>query len=62
MLEPLSTNDDAGDAVEADSADNDWEYRPDDQLERELERMRRFTADLGTIPYRLNNDPFYLKL
>jgi hypothetical protein len=47
----------------------DWVYRPDEQLNKEIERMQRFQADnsdyhenLQTFDYRLHPGPFYLKL
>jgi hypothetical protein len=41
----------------------DWTYRPDRQLEEELERMRRFARENGALQneYRLNGAIFYLK-
>jgi hypothetical protein len=41
----------------------DWFFTPDDQLDRELERMRRFAAANapGPYEYRLNPSAFYLK-
>ncbi|MYJ94821.1 MAG: hypothetical protein F4053_04290 [Proteobacteria bacterium] len=52
MLEPR----DAGDG-------EDWIYRPDDQLESEIERMRTFQgqATPGAYEYRLNSQVFYLR-
>ena len=42
-------------------ASADWFYRPDGQLDKEIERMQKFGAAQGDTPYRLNNRPFYLK-
>lgn len=49
--------------------EGDWVYRPDDQLDIELERMQTFQAtnedtfeNFETINYRLNSGLFYLKL
>ena len=41
----------------------DWIYRPDDQLESEIERMRRFQGEVtpGAYEYRLNSQVFYLR-
>jgi hypothetical protein len=41
----------------------DWTYRPDEQLEEELERMRRFARENVPPPneYQLNSAIFYLK-
>ena len=41
----------------------DWIYRPDDHLETEIERMRRFQQACfpNTHEYRLNPEVFYLK-
>lgn len=41
----------------------DWIYRPDDQLESEIERMKRFQGEVtaGTYEYRLNTQVFYLR-
>ena len=41
----------------------DWIYRPDDRLESEIERMRRFQQEHSpnTHEYRLNSEVFYLK-
>ena len=53
MLEPLRQN-----ANEA-----DWIYRPDDQLESEIERMQKFREEHspGLYEYRLNPQVFYLR-
>ena len=52
MLEPLG-----------DGRDTDWVYRPDEQLERQLARMRSFGSRgaPGLSEYRLNPQAFYLK-
>jgi hypothetical protein len=41
----------------------DWTYRPDEQLDEELERMRRFALETSApqYEYRLNAAVFYLK-
>ena len=41
----------------------DWIYRPDDQLESEIERMKRFQGEVtaGEYEYRLNSQVFYLR-
>ena len=41
----------------------DWIYRPDDQLDSEIERMRRFRRQFSpnSFEYRLNPEVFYLK-
>ena len=41
----------------------DWIYRPDDQLESEIERMRIFQGEItpGAYEYRLNSQVFYLR-
>ena len=41
----------------------DWIYRPDDQFEREVERMKRFgqTHPPGSLEYRINSQVFYLR-
>lgn len=53
MLDPLTD----------DSRDTDWIYRPDNQLDKEIRRMKQFTVD--HMPekneYRLNSSFFYLK-
>lgn len=43
--------------------DSDWIYRPDAELDKELSRMRKFTAGRppGLHEYRLNAGIFYLK-
>lgn len=43
--------------------DKDWIYRPDANLESEIERMRKFGKQhpLGPYEYRLNPQVFYLK-
>ena len=43
--------------------DEDWIYRPDEGLDREINRMKKFTADHapGPYEYRLNQTVFYLK-
>lgn len=53
MLEPVSGQ----------VADKDWIYRPDANLESEIRRMRRFSAEHppGPYEYRLNPQVFYLK-
>ena len=53
MLEPSS-----GEGAEA-----DWVYRPDEQLDEEIRRMRLFASDHAPGPheYRLNPAVFYLK-
>ena len=45
------------------TSEADWVYRPNQQLDDELSRMRDFSADLAVAPtdYRLNSDVFYLK-
>jgi hypothetical protein len=50
-------------------AGQDWVYRPDEQLDEEMKRMRGFQAgnsspvgNLQTIDYRLHPGMFYLKL
>lgn len=42
----------------------DWIYRPDDQLEREIERMKRFgeSHSPGELEYRINSQVFYMNL
>ena len=48
--------------VDAPGGSVDWIYRPDDQLENEIDRMRIFSKDLGPVTdYRLNPEMFYLK-
>jgi hypothetical protein len=46
------------------ATDTDWLYRPDANLDSEICRMRKFTADQRPNPceYRLNSSVFYLKL
>lgn len=41
----------------------DWIYRPDDQLEKEIERMKKFSSSLppGKYEYRFNPAVFYMK-
>lgn len=41
----------------------DWIYRPDGQLESEIERMKRFQGEVtdGEYEYRLNSQVFYLR-
>ena len=41
----------------------DWIYRPDGQLEAEIERMRKFQGEIapGAYEYRLNSQVFYLR-
>ena len=41
----------------------DWIYRPDGQLEAEIERMRTFQGEIapGAYEYRLNSQVFYLR-
>lgn len=53
MLEPSREED----------ADTDWVYRPDEQLDEEIRRMRLFAVDHPPAPheYRLNPAVFYLK-
>ena len=53
MLEPHGCKD----------RDNDWVYRPDANLNSEIERMRRFGMQHppGPFEYRLNPQVFYLK-
>ena len=53
MLEPLQQND----------SGTDWIYRPDDNLESEIERMRKFRKEHSPSPYeyRLNPQVFYLR-
>jgi hypothetical protein len=53
MLEPLRR----------DGADNDWIYRPDASLDREIDRMRKFALAHPPRPheYRLNPAVFYFK-
>lgn len=53
MLEPLHK----------DASDTDWIYRPDQKLDEEISRMRKFAADHvpGQHEYRLNPSVFYLK-
>lgn len=53
MLEPHKRKD----------RDTDWVYRPDANLDSEIQRMRRFSNQhpLGTYEYRLNQQVFYLK-
>jgi len=48
--------------LEPDGA-SDWIYRPDAQLDEEIQRMRAFSADFpaGAGEYRLNPDIFYFK-
>ena len=52
MLEPKSKGD-----------GEDWIYRPDDQLEAEIERMKKFQGQTtpGAYDYRLNSQVFYLR-
>jgi hypothetical protein len=42
---------------------NDWIYRPDDQLDKEIERMDLFrkTASASVAGYRLNPEAFYMR-
>lgn len=42
---------------------NDWVYRPDTNLDSEIKRMRKFSAQHppGPFEYRLNSQVFYLK-
>ena len=53
MLEPVT----------GDGGENDWIYRPDSQLDSEIERMRKFSKAHSPKPfeYRLNPQVFYLK-
>ena len=44
-----------------DEPNPEWIYRPDKQLAKEIDRMKRFAIAQGTKPYRLNSGPFYLK-
>ena len=48
---------------QGDGEDRDWVYRPDDQLDEEIERMEIFSNQLepGALEYRLNPGAFYLK-
>ena len=41
----------------------DWIYRPDDRLELEIERMKKFQKEItpGEYEYRLNTQVFYLR-
>lgn len=52
MLEPVDTK-----------GKNDWVYRPDIKLEKEIERMKVFACGKppGPLEYRLNRTHFYLK-
>ncbi len=52
MLEPIKNGEDV-----------DWIYRPDGQLAKEIERMKRFskTCPPGPLEYRINPQVFYLK-
>ena len=53
MLEPLK-----------EEYDTDWIYRPNDQLAKELKRMRKFSNpefDIQDTTYRFNDNIFYLK-
>lgn len=45
------------------SGDTDWLYRPDGQLEKELDRMRLFSQKHapGRLEYRINPQVFYLR-
>lgn len=53
MLEPLQRN----------GKDEDWIYRPDENLESEIKRMQKFRKKHapGPYEYRLNREVFYLK-
>ena len=46
-----------------DASGTDWIYRPDDNLESEIKRMRKFRKEHSPSPYeyRLNSQVFYLK-
>lgn len=47
----------------ANPSEEDWIYRPDNQLEEEIERMNRFDAEFapGQLDYRINSQVFYLR-
>lgn len=50
-------------AHRSENGETDWLYRPDEQLDKEIERMRLFSKEQTTGPfeYRLNPQAFYLK-
>jgi hypothetical protein len=48
--------------LEATTDRKDWIYRPDEQLEKEIERMEKFRqAAVAGSEYRLNAEAFYMK-